>query len=252
MEVITLSLGEQQTNCYLLIDEATQKTIIIDPADEADFISTTILEKKLVPEAILLTHGHYDHCMGVLELKLNFNIPIFLHKDDLFLYKNANKSSSFWSKNQNRSVIPGLTRNPSPILKLPPINHFLTDNQIITFGESSLKVVHTPGHTPGSCCFVSPSNIARSTAALSPARLGQSSMDSQSGSGRGNPSSHETYLFTGDTLFATGPGAVDRAYSSKKDLQTSLSRLRSETSLPAGRSVSIYPGHEVYGTMLNL
>ena len=92
-----MTVGDLATNCYLVTDEGTGKTLIIDPGDEADFISTTLLEKRLIPKAIILTHGHYDHCLAVLELKLNFNLPIYLHEADLFLYQKAPKSASFWS-----------------------------------------------------------------------------------------------------------------------------------------------------------
>ncbi len=209
MQINTLTVGSLQTNCYLITDETTRKTLIIDPGDEADFISTTILENKLIPQAILLTHGHYDHCLGVLELKLNFNIPIHLHQSDLFLYQNANGSSAFWSKNKNTtSTIYNLRSS------LPPIDSYLTDNQTIIFGNSTLKVIHTPGHTPGSCCFL-----------VSP---------------------DESYLFTGDTLFATGPGSTEHKYSSNPDLQNSLLRLQSAIyNLP--KPPLIYPGHERYG-----
>jgi len=219
MEVITLVVGPQQTNCYLLVDEATQKTIIVDPADEADFISTTILEKKLIPEAILLTHGHYDHCLGTLELKLNFNIPIYLHQDDIFLYNNANKSASYW----NSSLRGSTPTRQSPSIKLPSIDFFLKDNQIINFGESSLNVIHTPGHTPGSCCFLtSPSDICDLRSGIS--------------------------LFTGDTFFASGAGAADRSYSSKSDLQKSTKKISSICYL--NPETAIYPGHEEYGFYL--
>lgn len=217
MQITTLIVGSLQTNCYLLTDETTRKTLIIDPGDEADFISTTILEKKLLPQAIILTHGHYDHCLGVLELKLNFNIPIYLHQADLFLYQNANQSSAFWSKNKN---------TPSSIYNLrsslPPIDSHLTDNQTIIFGNSTLKVIHTPGHTPGSCCLLSlPTTIYDPSSTIS--------------------------LFTGDTLFATGPGSTEHKYSSKSDLQNSLLHLQSTIyNLP--KLPLIYPGHEDYAT----
>lgn len=214
MQVKSLTVGPLQTNCYLLVDDQTNQTIIIDPGDEADFISSVILENKLIPVGILLTHGHYDHCLGVLELKLNFNIPIYLHQSDLFLYQKAAGSAKFWSK---KYVIPGMTRNPYKLIPLPTIDIFLEDNQIIYFGESSLKVIHTPGHTPGSCSFLT------------------------------NES-----LFSGDTLFATGAGKADHSYSSKLDLKNSLLRLQSTIhNLPAGRQVYIYPGHENFGFELN-
>lgn len=139
MKIIQLTLGQLSTNCYLAIDEASQKTVIIDPADDADFITDTILREKLLPTAIILTHGHYDHLLAVLELKLNFNIPVYLHKDDEFLYKKSHLSAVHFSG--------------SKALKVPPVNGYLKDNEKIIFGSSELTVIHTPGHTPGSVCL---------------------------------------------------------------------------------------------------
>lgn len=201
MEIICLPVGDLTTNCYLITDEATQKTIIVDPGDEGDFISTTILEKRLIPQAIILTHGHYDHCLAVLELKLNFNIPICLHPNDFFLYEKANLSAKHFSH--------------ISIPKLPKIDKSLNDQEIITFGESHLQIFHTPGHTPGSCCFVS------------------------------HPTANS--IFTGDTLFATGVGSADHSYSSKADLQKSLKKISAICNLRS--DTSIYPGHEETGVL---
>lgn len=214
MKIICLTVGDLSTNCYLAIDEESKETLIIDPGDEGDFISTTVLENKLTPKAIILTHGHYDHCLATLELKLNFSIPIYLHRKDLFLYEKAHLSASYWSD----PVGAGPRARPHN----PPIDHFLTDNQLISFGHSSLKVLHTPGHTPGSVCLLSPSENHEPTTKNSP------------------------ILFTGDTLFANGIGRTDLSYSSKTDLQKSLSKLRTNNQELITPPL-IYPGHEDYG-----
>jgi len=135
----TLILGELNTNCYLVWCDQTQETIIIDPADSGDLISEKILELKLDPQIIILTHGHYDHCLACLELKLNFNLPIFIHSQDLFLYQKANQSANYHGNFKS---------DP-----LPPPDNFLEDNQIINFGKETLTIIHTPGHTPGSICL---------------------------------------------------------------------------------------------------
>lgn len=195
MEIITLKVGEMGANCYLAYDKETNETLVIDPGDEGDFITTTILENKLIPKGIILTHGHYDHCLAALEVKLNFNIPIYLHKKDLFLYEKAHLSAKHFS---------GIT-----IPQLPRIDHFLINGQIISFGGSILITLHTPGHTPGSCCFsgVTPS-----------------------------------ILFTGDTLFSSGSGKADHKYSSLSQLRKSVSLIKKNYA-----DSLIYPGHEEYG-----
>ncbi len=225
MKIITLTVGQMATNCYLVYDEATSQCVIIDPGEDADFITTTVLENKLIPQAILLTHGHYDHCLAVLDLKLNFNIPIYLHSKDIFLYQKAHLSAKFWSP---ISLVKGRSgaaeRDLNP--QLPPIDHFLSDQEIITFGSSSLQVLHTPGHTPGSCCFVS----------LVKGRSGEAERDLS------------PILFTGDTLFADSIGRTDLSYSSKTDLTKSLQKLSEICHLQTG--ALIYPGHEAYGVPL--
>jgi hydroxyacylglutathione hydrolase len=192
MKIISVTVGQMGTNCYLACDEESSKCLIIDPGEEADFITTTILENRLSPQAIILTHGHYDHCLASLELKLNFNIPIYLHQKDLFLYEKAHQSAKHFS-----------SLNSPKLLK---VDKFLSDKDFIAFGDSTLQVIHTPGHTPGSICLYSAPN-----------------------------------LFTGDTLFADGVGRTDLSYSSSKDLQRSLQSL---SRLP--KETFIYPGHGDY------
>jgi len=139
MEIKCLKVGQLQTNCYLVWDELSSDCFIIDPGDDADFITTEILQLKLKPQAILLTHGHYDHCLGCLELKLNFNIPIYLNPKDNFLYQNASKSASHWSRSKET-------------FKLPPTTPIENWNLKI---ENYFTVTPSPGHTPGSVCFYS-------------------------------------------------------------------------------------------------
>jgi len=140
MNIITLSLGQLQTNCYLVICPQTRRTIIIDPADDANFISEKILRERLKPMAIVATHGHFDHVLAAQELQLAFNIPFFIHQNDQKILFKMNQSASWWLKRE--------------IIESPPkINKFLKENETIKFGQEKLKVMETPGHTPGSICL---------------------------------------------------------------------------------------------------
>ena len=140
MNIVTLRLGQLQTNCYLVICPQTQKTIIIDPADDANFISEKILRERLKPIAIVATHGHFDHVLAAQELQLAFNIPFFIHQNDQKILFKMNQSASWWLKRE--------------IIESPPkINKFLKENETIKFGQEKLKVMETPGHTPGSICL---------------------------------------------------------------------------------------------------
>ena len=138
MEIKALSVGQLQTNCYLVWDESTYECFIIDPGDDADFITEEILRLQLTPQAILLTHGHYDHVLACLEIKLNFNVPIYLDPKDNFLYQNASRSANHWSSTK--------------ALKQPPTQSFPKE---IKLGEKTIEVISIPGHTPGSVCFYS-------------------------------------------------------------------------------------------------
>jgi len=140
MQIETLKLGQLDTNCYLAWCEKTNEAIIIDPADEGGFISEKILELNLKPVTIVLTHGHFDHILGLLELKLNFpQTQIVMHKTDLFLVESVQKRAQHWLKMQV---------NPAP-----KPDRFVVEGDKIEFGQEALTVLHTPGHTPGSICL---------------------------------------------------------------------------------------------------
>ena len=135
MQIETFKLGQLDTNCYLAWCEKTREAIVIDPADEGGFISEEILRLDLKPVAIVLTHGHFDHILGLLELKLNFPVPIMVHEADLFLVE---------------SVQQRLKMQVDPA---PKPDKLLKEGDKIKFGEEKLTVLHTPGHTPGSICL---------------------------------------------------------------------------------------------------
>ena len=140
VEIKTLVLGELETNCYLVIDQNTNQCIIIDPADEADFISEQILRLKVKPLGVLATHGHFDHILAANELQLAFNIPFYIHEKDLFLVKNLKKNASFWTE---RKIV---EKPPKKICFFPKNFKFKISNLKFT-------IIPTPGHTPGSVCL---------------------------------------------------------------------------------------------------
>lgn len=139
MEIITLQVGQMQENCYLVTDMQTKQTVIIDPGDDADYIERIIADNQLIPRQIIATHGHFDHIMAVLELKLAYNIPFKINFQDKFLVKNMSFSA--------RHFI-GIEPGPPP-----PVEGTLSENNIIKIGSIRLTVLETPGHTPGSICL---------------------------------------------------------------------------------------------------
>ncbi|MBM3205754.1 MBL fold metallo-hydrolase [Candidatus Shapirobacteria bacterium] len=191
MEVERLTVGQLQTNCYLVWEKETHQGIIIDPGDDADYLLGRLNDLKVKPELILATHGHFDHLLAVLELKLAFKIPFLLHEKDLFLAKRAVPTAKFFSGEKEA-------------LK-PLVDGFLKEGQIISFGKKErLKVVETPGHSPGGVIFES----------------------------RG-------VVFSGDTLFKQGVGRTDYSYGSQTDL---LNSIKNKLFKLPDKTV-VYPGH---------
>jgi len=182
-------VGSLETNCYLVYDEGTLECAVIDPGAEPEKIFPAIAELELRPVVILNTHGHVDHVGANSDIKERFHIPLWIHSLDAPLL-DAMKGSEL-------SLFLGAKDSPPP-------DKFLKDRETITVGNVSFKVVHTPGHTPGSVSFYG----------------------------------HGT-LFSGDTLFCGGVGRTDLAGGSRKDLVKSI-RSRIQT-LPA--ETVVLPGH---------
>lgn len=136
--IFTLTLGQMESNCYLLFDNKNN-ALIIDPGDEADFISQKISDMKLKPVMIVATHGHFDHIMAVLSLKLVFKIPFIIHENDLFLVKKMHDNARHFLNIETGPV-------PTP-------DKFINNNNLNLLTDFGLEIMETPGHTPGSICL---------------------------------------------------------------------------------------------------
>lgn len=182
MLIETFVVGMLSTNCYVVSSQETNEAVIIDPGldstAEAQQIFKYIEKEKLKVTLILNTHGHQDHISGDVIFQKKYNVPIYIHKYDVAGLEELEND-----------------KLPAPVL--------LEEGSVIKFGNQSLKVMHTPGHTPGSICLVG-----------------------------------EKLVFTGDTLFAEGIGRTDFAGGSIKDMRLSLQKL---VALPD--YFLIYPGH---------
>ena len=137
MEILSFSLGALNTNAYLVFCPKTRAGLIIDPADEANFLSEKILREKIKPLAIVATHGHFDHLLAANELQLAFDIPFLIHQNDQKILSTLQKSAS-WHLRRKMSEEP------------PKKLSFLKEGEEICFGKESLTVIELPGHTPGS------------------------------------------------------------------------------------------------------
>lgn len=191
MKIERLVVGQLQANSYLVWDVRSEEAIIIDPGDDGDYIIRKINDLGLKPKLIVATHGHFDHILAVPELKLAFKIPFLLHKKDLFLLKRSAETAHYFT---------GVGADP-PLMP----DKFIKEGDLIEFGEEKLKVIETPGHSPGGVALYS----------------------------RGG-----RILFSGDTLFCQGVGRTDFSYGSAQDLEESIDKL---FKLPG--KTHVYPGH---------
>lgn len=137
MEIKRLLLGMVRTNCYIAYEEDTKKAVIIDPAAETGQIMDVLTELSLKPEAILLTHGHFDHMLAADDLRKAYHIPVCVQEEDAELIADPkqNCSSLF-------AAAYGMTADRN-----------LKDGELLEFLDGGLKVIATPGHTAGCCCY---------------------------------------------------------------------------------------------------
>lgn len=180
-----LTLGFIDTNCYIIPSFPDNCTYIIDPGAEAEIIVKQLDRKKFNDFRILLTHGHVDHILAVSELMEAVPVSMLLiHKDDAPLY--------FSKENCIRPWLPPLDDPPQPVFTAPQNCEF--------------RMIHTPGHTPGSCCYL----FERLNA-----------------------------LFTGDTIFRLSVGRTDLPGGNHAQL---LSSIKNKIyTLP--ENLQIFPGH---------
>ena len=132
------AVGPFFKNGYIVGCETTRQAVFIDPGDEVEELLAFVRAEQLSVTHILLTHAHVDHVSGVAEAKRALDVPIYLHKDDLFLYQNAVRSGMMF----------GLT-----VEEPPPVDVFYDGEGPIAFGDYQVRVVHTPGHCPGGVCL---------------------------------------------------------------------------------------------------
>ena len=193
MVVKKIELGSLSTNCYILIDESTKKAAIIDPADYNDELKDLLDSCDISSiEYILLTHGHFDHLQGVAKLKEIYkSAEIAIHSLDADCLVDPEKSLSATS--------PFATQIQIPV----KADIILNDNDEFKLGNLNIEVLHTPGHTRGSICFLC-----------------------------------EDVIFSGDTLFCKTVGRTDFEGGSMEDMLKSVLRIGN---LPG--DYTVYPGH---------
>lgn len=188
----SIEVAPLDVNCFVLGCEETGEGIVVDPGGDADRIADLVARHGLKIRYVLNTHGHFDHVGANRQMVERYKAPLLIHRDDAELLQLVKSVSQ-------RYGIPGGENSPVP-------NDYLVDGQEISFGTCCLKVLHTPGHTQGGCCFYF---------------------------------EQEKRVITGDTLFADSIGRTDLPGGSHEQL---LSSIRSKLfTLPD--DVTAYPGH---------
>ncbi|MGY8697348.1 MAG: MBL fold metallo-hydrolase [bacterium] len=137
--VETLPVGHLQCNCTILGDPVSRKAIVVDPGGDAELLIERLLELDLQVERIIHTHAHLDHFLASGKLKEATGAKLALHRDDLFL----------WDMLEDQCRMFGI-----PFEKPPPPDQWLEHEEEIEVKGVQGKALHTPGHTPGSMCFL--------------------------------------------------------------------------------------------------
>ena len=183
-------LGPVATNCYLIINLDNNESIIVDPADSPESIYDMVVRSASRPQAILLTHGHFDHIGAANEVREHYGIKIYASCDqEKLLASPARNLSNAYG--MSLRVIADVLHNDGDILELAGLK---------------IKAIHTPGHTPGGCCYYM---------------------------------EQEGVLFSGDTLFQTSVGRSDFPGGSASALVRSVK----EKLLVLPEETHVYPGH---------
>ncbi len=190
-------VGPVMTNCYLAVNEETKEALVIDPGDEAARLIQKIRERNVTPAAVLLTHGHFDHAGAARELADAFGILIYAHE-----------------KEKKTLEMPGI--NLSGMTGEPPAAYhadvFVKDGDVLDLAGFSVRVLFTPGHTEGGCCYY----IEK-----------------------------EQAVFAGDTLFCSSVGRTDFPGGSASVL---LRSIREKLMTLPGQT-NVYPGHNEITTI---
>ena len=134
MRIDSRVVGPFQENSYLVVDEATNHAVLIDPGDEPQVLIAMVQKSKAVLDAIWLTHGHLDHIGGIVGVRRKWNVPVYLHSADLPLYVRADQQAAMYGV---------------PFEQPEEPDYFITDGDTLRVGSAEFSVMHTPGHAPG-------------------------------------------------------------------------------------------------------
>jgi glyoxylase-like metal-dependent hydrolase (beta-lactamase superfamily II) len=195
MIIETLVVGPLQVNCYIVGDEKTREVIVIDPGGDARDILSMLQQHHLTVTAIVNTHAHFDHLFALNEVRAATRAPFLLHTDEEPVLAMAQASALLFGMR---------------IAKPAPADRLLREGDEVSAGAITLKVLHTPGHSPGGICLL-----------------------------------HDKSVFVGDTLFQAGIGRTDLPGG---DYATLMRSIRDKL-FPLPDDTVVYPGHGPATTM---
>jgi hydroxyacylglutathione hydrolase len=134
VKVQTFTVGAFQENCYLLVDDRTNRAVIVDPGSEGQRLVEAVDRSGATLEAVWITHAHVDHVGAVAAIKQRWDVPVYLHPLDRRLYEAAGRQAQVYNV---------------PFEEPPPPDREFSDGQRVTVGDVELAVMHAPGHSPG-------------------------------------------------------------------------------------------------------
>ncbi len=189
-------VGPVQTNCYFAIEDEKKEVLIVDPGARADRLAELIEKERLKPAAILLTHGHFDHAAVAAELAARFHIEIYAQEQEKETLEHPALNLSGWEGRETSYRA----------------DRYLKDEQEMDLAGFHIRVLHTPGHTVGGCCYLFP---------------------------------YQNALFSGDTLFHGSIGRTDFPKGSAAQLIRSIK----EKLMVLPDEITVYPGHDEITTI---
>lgn len=190
LKIGSITMGVCQTNCYFIYQEGTGEVIFVDPADRGEYLYTALQERGFQVKGILLTHGHFDHIWGADKLRELSGAPIYACETERALCANAH---------DNVSEQAGRACTIEP-------DYYVKDGESITIADMTCRLIATPGHTAGSCCYYF---------------------------------EDADFLIAGDTLFEESVGRTDFPTGSMSDLIHSVK----EKLFVLPDETKVYPGH---------
>ena len=198
MQIFSICPKSFASNTYLLVSK--KSALIIDPSVSVNAIAEKLKAENVELKGILLTHGHFDHIISIDTLREQYNIPVYIHKNDACMLTDGHLNG-FYLFFQKDCV-----HNQVDIL--------FEDGYKLQLDDEFVTVLHTPGHSKGSCCFVF------------------------------EDENHNTALITGDTLFSNSIGRCDLYGGNELEIADSIKKLSS-----FDKNSSIYPGHNESSTL---